>query len=456
MKIKTEGLIYRGDRVAVALSGGEDSVALFTALCNLEQSLGIEVLAINVEHGIRGEASVRDSNFVKNLCDNAGKRLLFYKVNVPEYAEERKIGLEAAARELRYACFLKAIEQGLCDRVATAHHAGDNAESVLLNVFRGSGARGLVGIRESAYDGAIIRPMLCVKKEEIVSFIKENALDYVTDETNADDSYTRNFLRNNVLPLIKEKYPEVELSLYRMGKILAEDEAFLSGLAEELVEVADCVARVKLNGEALIASPVLTRAVIIAMQSAGLYKDYESVHVDAVVMLASSGVGGSVSLPHGFVAYKGYNEILIYKDEKAEDFCLPFSEGKHSLPNGTLTVELVDLNLSEDEKVPFFAKEKQKGRLYTSANLPSGTVIRGRREGDKIKKFGGGTKSLKEFLIDKKIDRIFRDGLPIIANGDSALCVAGVEVSLDAAVKQGENTAYRIIYERGNKEKKDV
>ena len=134
MEIKTEGLIFGGERVAVALSGGKDSVMLFNILCEKEKELNIRVFAINVEHGIRGESSVSDSLFVKKLCDNAGKRLFSYSVDVPSYAKEQKMSLETAARELRYKCFFKAIEEGLCDKIATAHHADDDAESHQKNV----------------------------------------------------------------------------------------------------------------------------------------------------------------------------------------------------------------------------------------------------------------------------------------------------------------------------------
>ena len=448
MKIKLDGLLFRGERVAVALSGGEDSVALFTALCALESSLGIEVLAINVEHGIRGEESLRDSEFVKNLCDNVGKRLLFYKVNVPEYASAHKMGLEAAARELRYACFFRAIDEGLCDRVATAHHAGDNAESVLLNVFRGSGTRGLCGIKESAYGGRIIRPMLGVKKEEIKEFIQKNSLKYVTDATNFDDGYTRNFIRNNVLPLVKEKFPDVEASLYRMGCIAAEDDELLAELAKKHVALDGSVARIRLDGEEIKRRPILSRAVLEGMQAVGLKKDYERVHIEAVMALISAGVGGSVSLPHGFIAYKGYDEILIYKDAKGEEFCLPFKVGEYRLPQGVLRVEDVALSIKKEEKAPFFAKEKAKGVLYLTKNLPDDLCFRTRKEGDIIKKFGGGSKPLKELLINKKIDKILRDSLPVLASRDKVLCVAGVEVSADAAVGEDEASAYKIIYER--------
>ena len=221
MKISCDGLIKRGDRIAVALSGGEDSAALFHALVALEDELGIEVLALNVEHGIRGEASLADSAFVEKMCDNMRKRALFYSVDAPAYAREHGMSVETAARELRYQCYFKAIEDGLCDKVATAHHAGDNVESVLLNIFRGCGIGGLKGIPESSYGGKIIRPMLSVTKDEIREYTAKYGLSYVTDESNYDDGYSRNFLRNRVIPLIKERFPDFEVSVGRLSDIAA-------------------------------------------------------------------------------------------------------------------------------------------------------------------------------------------------------------------------------------------
>lgn len=445
MDLNFDGLIKRGDRVAVAISGGKDSVALFDAMIKREAELGIEVLALNVEHGIRGESSVRDSEFVKKLCDNARKRALFYKVDALSRAEERGETVEQAARELRYECFFRAIESGFCDKVATAHHADDNAETMLLNIFRGCGTRGLCGIPREAYGGRVIRPMLNVTKEEIAAYIAQNRLIFVEDETNADDGYNRNYIRHNIMPLIGERYPEYRRGLIRLAAIATDENKILDDLAGEMVVCGDDV-RITLMGEKM---PLLPRAAVLALKAAGLTKDYEAVHVKDVCMLADKSAGASIDLPHGLRAVRGYGDIIICRAGSGEEFCFPFSQGEFDLPRGVLRIKKEDYPTgAKTEKVAFFAKEKANSVLYVCADERIlGAVIRNRRTGDVIRKFGGGSVSLKEFLIDKKIERGIRDDLPICALGGEVVFVAGVEVSAAFAAREGL-PVYRIEWTR--------
>ncbi len=446
MKIDYSGMFSAGDRVAVALSGGEDSVALFNILCDAAPTLGVEVLAINVEHGIRGGSSVADSEFVRKLCEEKGKELLFYRVDVPTYACERKMGIEAAARELRYNCFFSAIENGLCDKIATAHHASDNTESILFNILRGSGVKGLVGIERIAYGGKIVRPLINTPKEQITAYIAQKQLKYVVDATNYDDSFSRNFLRNKIVPDIKGRFPDLDNSLYRLGEICREEDEFMDSLAESLVSGALGESKIKFSYAAL---PIFKRAVIMAMKRAGLEKDYEKTHVDAITSLLNGETGNSVHLPHGFKATRGYGEIVIYKDKPAVSFEYNFSVGVFDLDCGTLTIEKTEYPQgAKEQKTAFFAQEKQKGILYISQNTPlDGAVIRNRRVGDRFKKFGGGTKPLKEFLIDIKVLKRHRESLAVCAVGGDVLFVAGVEISSVAMAKDGE-PVYKITYKR--------
>ncbi len=449
MKITFGGLISSGEKVAVALSGGKDSVALFHIMCELEASFGIQVLAINVEHGIRGEESLRDSAFVKKLCDNARKRLLCFSVDAPEYAKENKLGLEEAARELRYKCFAEAVARGFCDKIVTAHHLSDSVETVLLNICRGSGVNGLSGVPRTALNGIIVRPLIEATREQIDAYIARYGLEYVDDSSNLDDGYSRNFIRNRALPVLKEKFTDIEQSIGRLSEICAEESAFLDDLAEKLVE-ADGDA-VKIKADAEVHPVLLKRAVVLAMKSAGLKKDYERVHVEAVRALMKKNSGASVNLPHGYVASRGYGDISIYKSVDAGFAPFAFAEGEHCVGEYILKIEKVAYpERAKKEKVAFFTQESTNGVLYVSAgSIPEGAVVRMRDEGDVFKKFGGGTKSLKEFLIDKKIERRLRDRLPVCAVGREALFVAGVEVSKPCAAEP-DGEVYKISYYKEN------
>ena len=215
--------------IAIAVSGGSDSMALLHYAFNNANRLGFNALCLNVEHGIRGECSILDSNFVKDFCKQRGIPLISYNVDSIKHSKENHLSIEESARQLRYQCFFDALSSNKCDLVATAHHLKDNAESVLINLFRGTALKGLKGTTE--YENKIIRPMLNVSKEEIENYIKENDVPYITDETNFCTDLTRNNLRINVLPKIKEIFPEYEKSVMRLSNIVREEDAFLDNLA---------------------------------------------------------------------------------------------------------------------------------------------------------------------------------------------------------------------------------
>jgi tRNA(Ile)-lysidine synthase len=190
------------DIVAVALSGGRDSMALLHMLLSVLPKNRLK--AINVEHGIRGEESLLDSKFVASQCKALCVPLLTYSIDCVKEAKKQKLSIEQVARKLRYECFYDALSKGKCDKIATAHHNDDNIESVLFNLFRGTGLKGLIGISDNLSD-KIIRPLLDVSKDEINEYIKKHDIPFVKDSTNDDDKYTRNFIRLNIIPKIKRK-----------------------------------------------------------------------------------------------------------------------------------------------------------------------------------------------------------------------------------------------------------
>ena len=183
---------FAGKTIGVALSGGRDSVALAYALKKADVSL----IAVNVEHGIRGESSVNDSKFVEEFCKKYDIPLLSFSVDVPSFCKQNGYTTEQGARILRYDIFDKVLSDGKCDFIALAHHADDQVETVFMRIIRGTGVRGLCGM--SAVSGKYIRPLLDCTREDINDFIAKNELPYVDDETNFDTDYTRNFCARNL------------------------------------------------------------------------------------------------------------------------------------------------------------------------------------------------------------------------------------------------------------------
>ena len=414
MNINFSKFFNKGERIAVALSGGSDSMALLNFLIENANAIGITILALNVEHGIRGESSVNDSNFVYEYCSNHNIPLLSYAVDSIKKAKDEKLSIEQSARMLRYECFYNAIKSGKCDKVATAHHLSDNAESVLFNLFRGTGLKGLTGINQNFSD-CIVRPFLSVSKAEIDAYVNKNAIPYVTDQTNFCDKYSRNFLRLNVIPRIKEIFPDFENSILRFSEIAKADDDYLTKIANEHVELVNDFAKIKLP----IDKAIFSRACIMAFNHLGIEKDWEKTHVDSAYSLAQKENGSMIDLPKNVVAIKEYDNLVFYKKEEKLDESMPFFIGTKQFYSNNITISILP-NTNVDLKSGLFTDAKK---------IPSTATIRFKREGDAFTKFGGGTKSLGDYLTDKKIPLRLRDTLPVLADGTDILVIFGVAVS---------------------------
>lgn len=311
MKIDLSKIIPKNQTVAVAVSGGSDSMALLHFMTSNAKKYGIKVIALNVEHGIRGAASISDTNFVKSYCRSRNIELLTYSFDAVKKAKTDRLTLEQAARILRYECFFKAIDEGKCDKVATAHHRRDNVESVLLNLFRGTGLKGVAGINAN-YEDKIVRPFLTVSKEDIIAYMTENSVPYITDETNFSDDYTRNYIRLNVLPKIKEAFPEAEKCISRFAEIAKSEDEFMDKVATSAVKLYEDRAEIGLP----VHPAVFSRAVIIALKNLGIEKDWEKTHIDSAYSLTEKENGTSINLPKNLCAVKEYDKIVIYKVKK--------------------------------------------------------------------------------------------------------------------------------------------
>ena len=412
-------LFKKNEVIAVALSGGKDSVCLLDMLLKAKDDLGIEVRAVNVDHGIRGETSERDSLFVKKLCERFSVPLYYEKVDCPKFSEENGLSPEEGARTLRYRVFSRAIESGFCDKIATAHHASDRVETVLFNLFRGTSPLGAGGIAETGRDGKIIRPMLSLSREEIDRYADENKLEYVTDETNFETEYTRNFLRLNVIPLIKQKFPEVEKSVLRFADTVSTDDEYLTELAENAILCEN----EEISFDENLPKPIFLRAAIIAMKRLGIKKDYEKIHAEIAYGLKNLENGREVTLPKGIFAVREYGRIVFYKKTEPQTIEKPFKVGKYDFCGKTYMFELAEKQLDEGFKM------RDNRLIGDFSKIPEGTVLRTKRAGDLFTKFGGGTKKLKDYLIDKKIPKRNRDKLLLVAKDEKILIICGIEIS---------------------------
>ena len=399
-----------GVRIALAFSGGRDSVVLFDLLA----AAGADFFAVHVEHGIRGENSVKDAEFAERFCRGRGVDVKVYHVDALRIARERGMTVEQAAREARYGVFGKLLADGECDLVALAHHADDQTETVLMRIFRGTGIRGLRGMSERS--GQYFRPLLSVPRSEIDAYAAEKGLPYTDDETNSDESYTRNFVRAE-LKRIKQRFPAVNEAVARLARNAAEADDFMEESAPYPV-VSDGEVKVPLSafGTPALAKKTLARA----CAALGVEQDVEEKHYAAVLTLAHSANGSRTELSHSLTAHiDGGYVVLTRGRERKDEREIPFPR--------TGTARLMGAVI---ESVPPGDVVPGGGALYADADkIPDGAVLRKRREGDRITKFGGGTKSFGDFLTDRKVPLRKRDGITVCAVGSEILFAVGVEIS---------------------------
>ena len=302
-------MLEDGDTVIVGLSGGADSTALLRVLCELKTEYNLNLIAAHVNHGIRGAEADRDEAFCKELCKKLGVQIYAFHIDIPELAKERGVSLEVAGRDARYEFFTGlAGEKG---KIATAHNAQDTAETLLLNLCRGTGLKGLTGIppvrfvehkagcrSDETVSTMVIRPLIECTREEIEAYLESLGQDYVTDSTNLEDDYTRNRIRHNVIPELVAVNENAMGNITRCISTLKDDSDFLEALAEELISSSD--RGDGLDTDALLAAPkpVLSRAVSrLAYDACGRYP--EKVHIVKAIDMMKIGRTDQVQIPGG-------------------------------------------------------------------------------------------------------------------------------------------------------------
>lgn len=412
---------FENKKFAVALSGGRDSVALLHLFLNS----GANFFAVNVEHGIRGESSIKDSQFAKQLCKSWGIEFVSFSVDALKFAEENKLTVEQSARILRYQIFDDLVRQGKCDYVALAHHADDQVETLLMRVFRGTGINGLKGMQR--INGAYFRPLLEYTRQEIDEYILKHSLPYVEDETNADTAYTRNFLREEIKN-IKRRYPNLEQAILRLARNAEETETFINDF---IAEPENRGGEIFLGFENLENPALFKRAIMRACNILGVYQDIEERHFDLIWDLKKAQNGAVINLPHNLKCSKESDGLYFYLENDKTHIEKNLATQKLVFSFSIDNLKKIGIEIFELEKMD----KVENGVLYADFDkIPKNAVIRRRAEGDFICKFGGGTKSLGDFLTDKKYPKRKREQLWVLASDNEIIVVFGLEISAKVAV----------------------
>lgn len=416
---------FSGLKIGLAVSGGVDSMVM----ADMMLKSGADVrLIINFDHGIRGSSSEKDSAFVAEYAEKHAVECRSIKLNVPEYAEETGLGIEEAARVLRYGHFDAILKSGAVDVIATAHHMSDNAETVLMRLFRGTGIRGLKGIAERE---GFIRPLADMTKEEILRYAAEHSVPYRTDETNADSEYTRNYIRNKIVPLISARFPGFERRIMRLSESMRETEDLLETLETPAVREAD--GAVSLPLKAFYAHPaVVKKSVSDAMRALGVYQDVEKKHLDAISALKDAETGKRVALQFATEAIRESDKIVFAPARgKTEESEYPFDT------NATYTLFGRRYSFCRTEK-------RERGVCFDPAKIPSDAVVRARKDGDRFRRCNGRDKSLGDYLTDVKYPLRLRDSLAVVASGQRVLMILGVEISDEVKIDPNTTAIYKV------------
>ncbi len=401
---RAQALFRPGDAVTAALSGGADSVAMLHLLLALSRQLGITVTAAHFNHHLRGAAADRDEVFCRQLCQDLGVPLAVGGADVAGLARTRRQGVETAAREARYA-FL----EGLGGVVATAHNADDNLETVLLHLTRGAALRGLGGIPPRR--GSVVRPVLCLTRAEIAAYLAAEGLPHVEDETNSQALCARNRLRLRVTPRLAEENPAVARAVLEASLSLREDEAYLDGQAAALLASARTEAGWQAAPLADAPRPLRLRALRRLLEEHGCRSPGRD-HLLAAEALLAAGPGAEVRLP-GLTLRRQYGLLRTDADAAAPFAPFPLEAGERALPGGRR------LRCSE----PF----RYGGEPGLCLALPGPYLVRPRQPGDRLR-LAGGSKRLREWMIDRKIPAALREGVPVFVRGGAVAAAWGVGV----------------------------
>jgi tRNA(Ile)-lysidine synthase len=414
--IESQNLLPEGARVIVALSGGADSVALMDILYRLDYAC----IGAHVNFHLRGDESDRDAAFSHQVCRDLG--VPFYKADLyaAEYAEEEGISVEMAARELRYRWFEQLRKEQGAVAIAVAHHRDDSVETVLLNLIRGTGIRGLTGIKPR--NGNIVRPLLCCDREDVLEYIQQRGLTYMTDRTNALNEYRRNKIRNEVLPLLESIQPSVRESIGRTMDHLNETEVLYEGALE------DAKKRIcpDSNRDVLkISIPALELEKVPQSLLYEVLSDYGFGRLDSQNIWKNRFNGsGKVHFSHTHRLVFDRDCMLVTEIPPIDEAEFPLEEGQYSLAEPfPMRCELVKPGAS-------FQISNSKSMAYLDADkLLFPLLIRHPRKGDNFIPFGmHGRKLISDYCIDRKMNALEKEELWLLCSGKDVVWVIGERI----------------------------
>lgn len=416
-------MLNQDDHIVLGLSGGADSVSLLYVLLDLKKIYNFKITAVHVNHLLRGEESQRDEDFVINLCHNLSVDLEVFKHPILEESKKLKLSVEEAGRLIRYNSFKEVLNKKIANKIAVAHNSNDQAETLLMNFFRGSGLKGLSGI--PAVRGNIIRPLIECSRQLIEGYCKENNINYIFDSSNGSLDYTRNKVRLELLPyIIKEFNFNVVDTLSRSAEIFSSEDEYIHNLSleayKDCVTNKDNIQKIDID-KFLNLDQVLQRRIIriIFLNYSETLKNFTSEHINMVLSLTNNTTGKSISLPYGLKAERSYNNLCIFKPQVHKDYIYKITLGSF------MYIKEFDIYISCQQK-KLLSKDGFTNtctKVFNYDKITSDIILRNRKPGDKINLKSIGNKKIKDYFINKKIPRNERNNIPMLLDNKNVLWI---------------------------------
>lgn len=446
--IKKYNMLSFGDKIVVGLSGGADSCALVHLLSSLRKEFGITVLAIHVNHGIRGAEAQRDEEFAKDFCRRLDIGFKAFYCDIPAEAVKRGLGEEETGRLVRYEKFREAVMQTGADKIAVAHNLNDCTETFLMNLCRGAGLKGLSGIKPVS--GNIIRPLINCSRAEIERYCADNRIGFCTDSTNLQNEYTRNKIRNILIPWLKNNInSSADLNIAKTSELLKEEEDYLEGIAYDKYKASVVKSETGLtilNTDCIVNEPAVIRNRVMRIALRELrpdLRDFSRVHIESADSILMGGIGRKINLPGNITVLKSYEGLELYRGKRDYlGFCYDIRIGEKYFIKELDKFVLLSLNQEKNigncvnmctKRIDY---DKIKGKIQ----------LRTRQAGDTIG-IKNGRKKIKDLFIDEKISADERVKIPLLACGNSVI-LAGDRLGMDYYIQDStKNVLYIYIWE---------
>ncbi|WP_297214115.1 MULTISPECIES: tRNA lysidine(34) synthetase TilS [Thermodesulfovibrio] len=438
--VKKYNMISQGDHILVGLSGGPDSVCLLNVLKELSLKFKLKISAAYINHGLRPDEIPGEIQFCQRLCDDLNINFHTKEINVRALAEIEKINIQEAARILRYEALDHISLNIKAHKIAVAHNADDQAETVIMRLLRGAGPAGLGGI--PPVRKKLIRPLIEIERSEIEAFLSERQITYLIDSSNKNTKYLRNKIRQNLMPVIKSISPSATRAIVRTAEIMQQENDFINtsvtkALMRLMSRKTDERVELFCNPMEILNIVILRRALRVAIDSVKGLRGIDFDHIEAIIELIKRGKAGDrVYLPKGIRAIKGYSTLIITAEKPKKLSTYMVNEPKDVfISEASLLISIKEFKRDE---INYFGDGKNTV-VVDAEKIKFPLLIRSRKEGDYFYPFGfGKRKKIQDFYVDEKIPREDRDLIPIIESNGEIILIAGYR--LDDRFKISDNT----------------